>query len=889
MRPALQRLLKCPYALCLLRNAIRSNVFSVCRHTSHRTVHEQWGERANSDRYTENRDAEPGKYRQKTQEENNDVRDTDLRGWSVNAEESKGSRDPKALITVPIEPQGFSIRSYNAEDAILIAANGKAIEAQERACSEEQRPLRQIQLAGKEGLLRRREWQRHLSTVEQYKYESDLDAPQTHGPRLINKSSNADDWLLWLELIRFRRRHIGIHGTQAIYKEIIRRDMQLPAKGSVGKELWDLILQAGHQDPKFLEELIAYASKQKQFTGSASPRVYKSIIAHALKTESNSALRWHTMLKDDFAPSIDDYKKLFGLSVTWNCVAGLRPVYEDFPLPGMYATIMPELCRLQMYDEAAKWHHLMCENQDVPSEFNDLRPLLAYLAQAGDHRQVEQVINSLNEAIGSSAIIDVAARYVRENGTISREIMNQKLGEVHGVAPKQLSDSFCARLFATKLFAVKTIISGLQMMAVESIGPMSLREIASRDGCYPEVFLNHLGHLKDAGVLPDNSIFSVLVQNLARTGNHRLLQSLVECDIHPDTFEDLDLQEKLLAGYYEADDQLAVERTLAILTTRCSSQKERAKWWWNLVFRSHVTLRRLDAVRSIMGTMQKAGIAISARSSRHLRVCWLSKRQVARRAERTQELSIIIRATQNTMRSGGFVPIISWREIMRRLGMAGRLVEVQNLALWLVNYYSGPAGQQSLPTRMLLHNKAKQDGMEVDKLSTNRNPQKYLRILFTTAAQHAIVAWGFQQEVKVPPKSHYAIERLPLKSMEFPPSRPLWTWGLVLLRKLQERGVPIQQDTISRICKHRLNALFGHGCSNRAINRRAKWINETYPRATRQSTMEFYVREMENIWGQDLFRHQLQWEREFGHRRKKLSRYWVEKVKDGRWPSVDTK
>ena len=460
--------------------------------------------------------------------------------------------------------------------------------------------------------------------------------------------------------------------------------------------------------------------------------------------------------------------------------------------------------------------------------------------------------------------------------------MSRQLGEVHGVAPKQLSDSFCARLFATRLFVVKTVINGLQMMGVDSIGPLSLREIALRDECFPPAILRHLDDLKNAGILLDGSLFAYMLQKLAWEDNTVLLKSLVESDLHPDALDDTNLQEKLLAQYYVAEDQLQVERTLAVLTARGSSQQERAKMWWNAVLRSHVTLRKLDAVKSILNTMQQAGIYVTSRSSRHLRVQWLTRRRKGQRAERTQELSIIIRATKTSLESGGFVPIFAWKDIMRRLGMAGRLVEFENLALWLADYYASPTGQQSLPPDAPLQSARYQEWINTKALFKNKNPSKYLNVLFTTHAQQAIVAWGFQQEVKIRPAPHRvnkSFRRLVL-GHSVPYSRlTSWTWGLILLKKLQERGVPIQQATVSRICRHRLTALFGPGTSSRPINRRTKWINDMRARAIGLYRPISYVRKMEDIWGRDLFRHQIQETEGFRHRRSKHSKYWLERVR----------
>jgi hypothetical protein len=45
-------------------------------------------------------------------------------------------------------------------------------------------------------------------------------------------------------------------GTQTIFEEIFRRDKHLPTRGSVGKELWDLLFQAGHRDQEFMEVVV---------------------------------------------------------------------------------------------------------------------------------------------------------------------------------------------------------------------------------------------------------------------------------------------------------------------------------------------------------------------------------------------------------------------------------------------------------------------------------------------------------------------------------------------------------------------------------------------------------------------------------------------------------
>lgn len=877
MRPALQRLLESPATVSVLRKVLYSNSCGLCQHYSHLTSNEKRGKTEDPDGKGHEACVDSSILSREAQDHNEAVLNLATPSYLLTGQTGSGLRGTEKRNDFSSENRGSS-RAEELTDIALESCEESMAKDRRDDSLKAQDSRAQIQHGRQQALMKRREWREHLSTFEKFQKESEFETSGLDRSRLIDDASYSEDWLLWLELIRFRRRHAGILGTKAIYMEIFSRGKHIPTKGDTGKELWDLLFQAGHRDPEFLKSAIVYATRLKRSTGTASPRMYVSIVGHALKADPGSALKWHRLIKQEFAPSIENYNKLLRLSASWGSINHLRTLYNDYPLFGMYATAIPELSKMQMYEEAIKWHSLLSDHKDLPLEFNDLKPLLAYFVQTGDSSRVEQIIGDLVRA--RSPVIDQATKYVR-NLTISRELVSRQLGEIHGVAPKQLSDSFCARLFATRLFAVNTIINGLQMMAVDSIGPLALREIAYRDDCFPPAILRHIDDLKNAGILLDGSLFAHLLQKLVGEDNKVLLKSLVESDLHPDTLDDFNLQENLLAQYYAAEDQLQVERTLAVLTARGSSRQERARLWWNAVLRSHVTLRRLDAVKSILETMQQARISVTSRSSRHLRVHWLTRRKKGKRADRTQELSIIIRATKNTLASGGFVPIIAWREIMRRLGMAGRLVEFENLALWLVDYYASPAGQQSIQPGAPLQSAGYQEGMDARALLKNKNPSKYLNVLFTIAAQHAIVAWGFQQEVKMNSEPHHALKsfrRLVLGS-SVPYSRQcLWTWGLTLLKRLQERGVPIHQATVARICRHRLTALFAHGTSNRPINRRIKWINDMRARAIARYMPISYVREMENIWGGDLFRHQIQETRGFKHRRSRLSKYWSEEV-----------
>ena len=841
MRLALQRLLASPSALSILRSTVQSGSTSFFQHHSPSTPTGQTREYA---------------AKEQGREQCSDSDTRALRSWQLpavtkdqeypeGAIERNGHDTPPTHARLPNVQRVRNIEGAGVSRSTVKPGLQKAPVSRHDSQSDSLSSRTRLSLITT-AQRNNGSWRDRLVTFEQHGYESDLEAPALQGLRLVDDPSYTQDWDLWLELIVFRKRHHGAEGTMAIYKEIFRRGLRLPTLGTVAGQLWDLLIRAGYYEPAFFEEIVTYARQLKRSTGRSWPGMYYGIVSVAFKKDPGSVYRWHMKLREDFSPSLGDYKKIFTLSLDRGSSAHFRDLYKDTPLVGMYRTVIWQFCKLQMYDEALKWHDLLYAAQDYPARLTDIKPLLDHLAYVADGPRLERIFTALAKVkVGFS---EVAETRIPRDAVISPEIMNRQLGEVHGIGPKHLSDSFCARLFATRFFSVDTIISGLHIMAAEVIGPLSFREIALRDNCDPGAICDHIDALKTAGISLDNSLFCTLVRSLAVENKRKLLQCIVNCDLHPDTFSDFDLQERLLAQYYDEKDMMQIDRTLAILTTGCSA-KDLQMVRMNLILRCQITLRKREKVLATLGQLKHMDIPLTARSSRHLRVCWLSRRQVGRGADETCELAILIKASQMAMESGSFVPIISWREIMRRLGMAGLLTQFENLALWLVDWYSSPAAKAALPKRVLLSRHSGQaligGHVSPEKLSS-RDPQRLLSALFTTSAQHAIVAWGFQHIVKSQRNTRRFQRSSPIE--DSPPFQ--WTWGLQLLYKLRERGVRIEKRQVARICRHRLNTLFGPGLSKRNINRRAR----SEQRNHESYTERVYIRKMEAIWGKNLFR-----------------------------------
>ena len=694
--------------------------------------------------------------------------------------------------------------------------------------------------------------------------------PATRGRLLVDDTRHAHNWQLWLDLLRFRQRHYGVESIKPMFEQIVQRGLEMPTEGSLAQELWVRIVQAGNQDHDLLELVTQYASRLLRFTGRSWPRLYMTIMATILDKDMQTVMYWHRRLHSDFSPTTGDYQKIFRLTLKMGSLDIFENMYNSHPPQSMYATVVPELCNLRMYEQACHWHFVLMKAKDLPVEFLALEPLLTYYAKLKDDRRVEAIAMSVLDQ--GREIQGPLRKFVAESNFISREIMNRQLAEVHGIARKHFSDHFCARLFATKIFSVDTVINGLAMTGSQVLGHKSLREMVSRDDCQCDVVCRHFDRLKEAGIFLNKSKYSTVIRQAALGNKRWLLRSIVDCDAHPDTFEDVNLQEELFTMYLDRGDTTQMQRTLATITAEVPEETLEMQRQ-NVILRGHMRLHNRAKVISMLENMKSTNIPLTPKSSRHLRVQWLTKRRVGMTGQThltLKDLRLVISVMKLTLESGAAMPPDAWREILRRLGMTGQLREFSSLALWLADRYanlaptpdSGASIQRSfnriaaqrhlgstvsnsspsLPT-LPLPPALQSPATKNQELYHNND---YLTQLFTKSGQQAILAWGFQEEAKRP-------LGLGTKAYDHD-QRPMWTWGLLLLRQLRERGVPIHRGTVAKACEQRLAQLFGmRGRSTRKANRRARRLNDgRLMGGNAAARYESYVREMESIWGQQL-------------------------------------
>ena len=676
----------------------------------------------------------------------------------------------------------------------------------------------------------------YLGSFEKLDYESNLLVSEFQGKRLINYDEHGHDQSLWSELIGFRRRVYGLSAVKPLWNGLRQRNITIDTTLPFGEKLWSQLVELGLQDHEVLQELVEYARLRKKTDGQFG-KFYYRVMEYFLRIDLDRAYDWHKVLKD-FPPTRRQCIALLN-----HCCRNTRSLevfkalYTELPQVGLYTTIINTLVKKQMATEATAWHWLLMEKGDLPASASVVQPLIQHHILKGQI-QISALIrkNLLEAGVPFASSLDVT---FENKLVISRKMMNEVHAKFHNFAPKEFSDSFCARLFATTMFSVQTTIKGLHMLGVQSIGDLSLRELARRtisnEECETRSIHNHLKQLNEAGISVGSSTFSKVILSLTTTRQGQILYDVVTCDQHPEVFDDWKVQESLLAKYQDDRDQRQIDRTLAVLTCTLPEQA-RKQLQLNVLFRSCLTRKDLDGLQEIIETMLDERIPLHPRSRTYMWHSLVTRRQRSRGPETTKELPGLVNVWKNFMRVGTHIEPADWVEILRRLGMSGEIEQYENLALWLAKWYSDAdfrKSQESLVTgrRSFIY--------RAIPLQPSYNSQNAHKILFPKEVHQAILAWGFTQPRNSDVKGRKTAEQ----PQELANCR--WLWGIRMLAKLRDCGVSFKRSDVKRACTLRLISLFGKGLSDRPQNRRSQ--------RKRKGSVEAYMLAMEAIWDRDLF------------------------------------
>ena len=409
--------------------------------------------------------------------------------------------------------------------------------------------------------------------------------------------------------------------------------------------------------------------------------------------------------------------------------------------------------------------------------------------------------------------------------------MSTLVGEVHGIKQREVSDSFVAKMFATRAFPLDLIVSGLGMLGIEKIGPLALRELALRAGSASE-FEKQLMAVRRLEIVISDFVYCQLLLKLAKEGSHTLYDTLLASDQHPDAYEDVKTQEKLLETFLARRELNIAQITLIGLSLKGGTIQAKA---WNRLLQHYIRNDDYRLVANTVKHMQALNMILTPQSLTLMHQRLLPQRKPGKAPPQAMlesyfgvpPLQFTTNAYMYTAERGAQVSARLWIENMKRFGTLKKWEELERLTHWLATFYQDW-------TRAVFKNE-RRAGRKVRANMT-------LRTIFSDSMRQALIVWGFRS----------AADKKLLSEVEASVAKDCQPWarGLLLLKRLNDKGLHNsgQQTSpafVRRVLKLRMWILFGPAYSTRRINQEAKKNNKL--------GLAQYLQHANAIWDGQLF------------------------------------
>ncbi|KAH8725446.1 hypothetical protein GQ44DRAFT_707077 [Phaeosphaeriaceae sp. PMI808] len=654
---------------------------------------------------------------------------------------------------------------------------------------------------------------------------------------------------IWAKTL-FRRERL--HGQQGI-KEIwsLRRHARfdLPIDDTTdARYLWGTFVK----HPELVKHVIDHATELLKKNAKLYPHLYDLVMSYWLPRDVDKALDYHHSMLVKLKLKALPLKKLMNHGQSKfkpKTYEAMMEIYRASNERNLYDEVVLPLIEKGNITMARRWHNLCTFRNDMPTDSAITHPIVHIFT--ADSSTMSPPKTTSNESM-------------RDNPRYNQELLRRFLGR--DSAPVRFEDSFCAKMFATNTFSLESIINGLAMVGVNEIGPQAVQALAFRTQPLEDLSKS-FEELKAAGISLQGSVYSLSLEKFAMEHRWQLVRSMLDSDQHPDVFGDIEVQRKLLSFYLNQGDRRQVQLTLAVLTL---FHNDSSKESWNLLLQTHIKETGPKHVTEVLQDMRIRGIMVTTESIAAIKTLLRHRQQGRQPVKLNRGTFDDLRFTTRifvTILEFGMGPIspLTWRELIRRFGMSGRLRELQRLLLWLLCWYAPRSSAQFAklpmsPYRNPAFNKLRKAYPERNHyfhfprmVMQHENRLHPVRQLFAPSLLQALIIWGFRAGLlpyanleqsrfgSVLQKKHYRRRLLNQQILQ----RLSWSFGLRLVVQLRDLGVHVHHHTVVKALQMQLIVLFGHGRSNVTGNRIMENTN-TIP-YTR------YIQEINNIWGTPLF------------------------------------
>ncbi|KAF1988872.1 hypothetical protein K402DRAFT_373241 [Aulographum hederae CBS 113979] len=654
-------------------------------------------------------------------------------------------------------------------------------------------------------------------TIEELLYQSDVEEIDPKHPRLVDREPHTSDMSLWDRLIHFREESMGKTELEGLFRGLRARGVELPCDNS----LWQTFLQR----PALFQELFDHAVDLCKRTGWLYPRLYESIIGYCVRKDPQATISWHRRYIAKLPAPADHAFSQVAKNAAHGGISSLvafKHVYLESKGPlRVYDDLIPALLELRQYRQAQYFHEFLIRHEDRPSP-NTRVKFETGLLDLWNGLPTGAPKMSLQPA--PEFDLDDSSRQKERipatgspNDLFTRGTVDGVFGKANNIAPSGVSDPFCARLVATRAFSLETIVGGIAMLGVETIGPLTFQQIALRAPS-PAGVLESLQLLRRHDLCLKSCLYSRLIRKLALDGDEQQLDDMLHGDEHPDVLEDQDLVSRMLRSFIDQNNWSAARRMLLVLSFGHDDPQMRR---WNLLLQHYIKGAHYNEIEHVVTEMLKAKVPIAGESIRELTSSLMSHRRSGKNPKMISRIGhediwfvsgILIKIVEN----GGHVWPFCWREIVRRLGMTGRFGELRTLLMSLAKFYSWEHRRQ------------------FSELSPNETQSWtpkilwFFDVLFPIDLQAALMEWGLKTGFEALDSAGHTDPDFVPHPEDLPDMKETFLEGFdILLQLCTQTDVEINVGTVREVLTTRLWTLYSPSVdgSRDKMNKRAKKIN----------------------------------------------------------------
>ncbi|KAF3915550.1 hypothetical protein ABW21_db0204951 [Orbilia brochopaga] len=680
--------------------------------------------------------------------------------------------------------------------------------------------------------------------------EARVERQFTLGKLLVDHPEVQKNSEYWLQLLKFRARIHGEKGVKDVWFGATMRRVLLPVTGPVADEMWKIFIRVGLEDDDFLNKVYRYhlhiyhVWRQEKWKP-----MYNEVVGGLLRKKQSRALWWHYRLIDVNPP---DMVKFFKESAA--NPASLPALFRIFSsrkvAPLYYDAIIPVICQFDMLETAIDWHRMLLRKGDYPKDSHTADRLFEYYAFHKPLRDLEELLRDFHargiKVTESTAIALIKARY--RTRTIIELLCTMYGADVFST--ECLGDKFWTFLLTYQGFTEAEVTGYMAKLDIQQIGTLTAKAFVKRSKTIA-AFVRGISMLNRHKIPLDHEVYDKYVEMKARWSPEEALQESLPIENLP-----VSRGNALLQGY------LSTYRW-KFFNLVYQKLRRRNPETWNLFLSRLFMTKQLKPALEFMEEMRALSIPIWPAAQRELlRSLLLPRRRghhpltVGPGARKTKDLYLATNYLRALMMNGESVQPTLWREILKRYGMFRKLKDLENLCLWLVEWYDPlqPAMRKAYtPIKFTNVKQVASLGYdnEADRIpwteppasEWNRSPQNSLRLLFPATTIRSLVEWGFISMQRL-----WTLHLVRRKSRLAVKARlSQCAWGIRLVRKLQEKGVWVDKRSVARAVRVRLRALDGskyywdHRHSDKGI-RKHDPIN-----------LHVLARIAEKAWGEKLF------------------------------------